>query len=165
MALLLEEVKILIKDRPRQRELNRAIIHQNRLRFHTETALIKSELSTYRDEFIAWIASEQPELLPKDKIERFKQLMTVPLPTNQLTQAINISLSRAFEGQDKFFRYDFEDEEKLADWEDYRDDEFWPNEGMSAMINAIDSVWVVDLPAEQEGDYPEPRICCWISHR
>ena len=83
--------------------------------------------------------------------------MTCPLPTNQLTQAIAISLSRAFEGQDKFFRYDFEDEELLDDWEKYRDDEFWPSEGMAAMINAIDSVWVVDLASEQEGDRPEPK--------
>jgi len=83
--------------------------------------------------------------------------MTCPLPTIQLTESINVALSRIFEGQDRFFRYDFEDETKMTDWQDYKDDEFWKTEGMQAMINAIDSVWVVDLPAEQESDKPEPR--------
>jgi hypothetical protein len=105
---------------------------------------------------LSWICAEKPELLPADKVERFKQLMTCPLPTIQLTQAINIALSRVFEGQDKFFRYDFKDDTKLDDWQEFRDDGFWKEEGMQAMINAIDSVWVADLPQEQEGDKPEP---------
>lgn len=157
MALSREEIKKLIEERPRKREIEKGIYHQSRLKFHTETVLTKEGLSSYYDHFIRWIASEEPELLPSDKIARFKQLMQAPLPTNQLTQAININLSRVFEGQDSFYRYDFSDAALESDWNEYRDDEFWPEEGQSAMIDAIDSVWVVDLPKEQEGKYPEPR--------
>lgn len=157
MALLLEQIQALVRDKPRKKELDRAIVHQNRLKFHTETELLKSELSPYYNDFVGWICTEKPEILPKDKIERFKQLLTCPLSTVQLTEAIRIALSRVHEGQDAFCRYDFEDAEMLADWQDYRDDEFWKNEGMQAALNAIDSVWVVDLPSEQEGDKPEPK--------
>jgi|WetSurMetagenome_2_1015567.scaffolds.fasta_scaffold00103_41 hypothetical protein len=157
MALTLEQIQNLIDTRPHKRELDRAKVHQNRLKFHTDTEILVNELSPYRDTFLNWICTKEPELLPKDKVERFKQLMTCPLPTVQLTQSINIYLSRIFEGQDAFFRYDFNDPDKEADWEDFRDDEFWKTDGMQAMINAIDSVWVVDLPQEQTGDKPEPK--------
>lgn len=149
------QIKDLIDTHPHRRELDRARIHQSRLKFHTDTEILKTELSEYHNEFIAWICTEQPELLPKDKIERFKQLMTCPLPTVQLTESIGIALLRVFEGQDAFFRYDFEKEENKKDWEDYRDDEFWKTEGFQAMLNAIDSVWVVDLA--DEGEKPEPK--------
>ena len=155
--LTLEQIKELIVSRPHRREIDRAIAHQNRLKFHTETEINKNELSPYSLDFVNWICAEQPELLPKDKVERFKQLMTCPLPTVQLTEAINISLSRVFEGQDAFFRYDFDDDSQEDDWEDFRDDEFWKTDAFQAMINAIDSVWVVDLPEDQEGDKPEPK--------
>lgn len=131
--------------------------HQNRLRFHTETELVKSELSPYYNDFIGWICTEKPELLPGDKVERFKQLLTCPLSTNQLTEAIALSWSRVFEADDKFFRYDFDNPEEEKDWEEYRDCEFWETDGFKAMINAIDSVWVVDLPSEQSGEKPEPK--------
>lgn len=157
MILTLEQIQSLIEQKPHRQELNRAIVHQNRLKFHTETEILKNELSPYINDFTAWICTTKPELLPKDKVDRFKQLLTCPLPTIQLTESINISLSRVFEGQDSFFRYDFDDDERKDDWEDYRDDEFWKEDGLQAMINAIDSVWVVDLPEEQEGEKPEPK--------
>lgn len=152
-----EQIKELINTHPHRREIDRAKFHQNRLKFHTDTEILKTELSSYQNDFIAWICTEQPELLPKDKVERFKQLMTCPLPTVQLTESIGMALSRVFEGQDAFFRYDFQNPEDEKDWEDYRDDEFWKSDAFEAMLNAIDSVWVVDLPEVQEGDKPEPR--------
>jgi len=157
MILIEEQIKKLIEEKPHRRELDRARFHQNRLRFHTETELLKNELSPYVNDYIAWICCEKPEILPKDKVARFKQLLTCPLPTIQLTESIGIALSRVFEGQDAFDRYDFDNPEKLIDWTEFRDDEFWRQDGFQAMLNAIDSVWIVDLPEEQEGDKPEPK--------
>jgi len=157
MVLSYEQIKELVELRPKKTEIARAVAHQNRLRFHTETQLIKNELSAYYREFEDWICSEKPELLPPDKAARFKQLIKCPLPTVQLTESISLQWSRVFEGQDAFNRYDFKNPENLKDWEEYRDDEFWRQDGFQAMINAIDSVWVVDLPAEQEDDLPKPK--------
>lgn len=155
MALSLEELKQLVELRPYKREIARGTWHQNRLKFHTQTTLTKDELSQYYTEFIHWIGSEQPELLPSDKIERFKQLITCPLPTVELTESISTSLSRVFDAQDALCRYDIEDPDIEADWDDYRDDEFWKTCGVEAMMNAIDSVWVVDFG--KEDDKPTPK--------
>lgn len=125
------------------------------MRFHTETVLRRNELSPYYGEFIDWIGSEKPELLPKEKIERFKQLMTCPLPTIELTESITTALSRVFDAQDAFFRYDIEDETIEADWDEYRDEEFWRTMGVEAMMSAIDSVWVVSFGEEDERPAPE----------
>jgi hypothetical protein len=92
MGLTIEQIKELVKDRPHKKEIDRGRVHQNRLRFHTETEITKAELSPYYSEFIGWICTEQPELLPKDKVARFKQLLTCPLSTIQLTESISINL-------------------------------------------------------------------------
>jgi hypothetical protein len=157
MALSIEQIQKLIQDQPRKKELALGTWHQNRLKFHTETKLLKADLSPYYQEFLAWITSEEPELLPKDKTDRFKQLLTCPVATIQLTQAIAICLSRVFEGQDAFNRYDFEDDKKEADWDKFHDVEFWSKAGAAAMVNGIDSVWVVDIASEQTTDFPEPK--------
>jgi hypothetical protein len=95
--------------------------------------------------------------LPKDKVQRFKQLITIPLPTIELTESIFSHLNSVFKGQDAFFRYEFKDPENLSDWKQYRDDTFWQTHGFEAMMNAIDSVWIVNLPREQNNELPEPK--------
>jgi hypothetical protein len=157
MALSVEQIKQLIEDKPKRSEIAKALVHHSRLKFHSETQIERNDLSSYYQTFISWICTEKPEILPKDKVERFKQLLTTPLPTNQLVESIEMAWSRIFEAENAFCRYDFADSELLADWEEYRDMEFWKTDGFKAMMTAIDSVWVVDLPSEQEGDRPEPK--------
>ena len=127
------------------------------MRFHTETVINKSQLSPYYQIYIDWISSRQPELLPTDKIERFKQLFTVPVPTVELTESIFSHLGNVFKGQDAFNRYQFSDDELLTDWQGFTTDTFWNTQGFSAMQNAIDSVWIVNLPEVQASRYPEPE--------
>jgi len=129
------------------------------LKFHTETVINKSQLSPYYQTYIDWISSRQPELLPTDKIERFKQLFTVPIPTVELTESIFSHLGNVFKGQDAFNRYQFSDDKILGDWQEFTTDTFWSTQGFSAMQNAIDSVWIVNLPEIQNSRYPEPEDC------
>jgi len=151
------EIQKLFKDHPAKKYIDAGIRHQNRLAYHTVTAVSAGDLSPYHQEYIHWISNNKPELLPKDKVERFKQLITIPLPTIELTESIFSHLNSVFKGQDSFFRYEFTDPEKAADWKEYNDTTFWQTFGFEAMINAIDSVWVVNLPAEQTSQYPEPK--------
>jgi hypothetical protein len=155
--LLNADVQRLYKERPRKKEIEVGVKHQDRLRFHTETVIRKEQLSGYYRDFLTWIASTKPELLPKDKIERFKQLITLPLPTIELTESICSHLGNVFHGQDAFNRYAFENPETSKDWDEFIDDSFWHTQGFAAMINAIDSVWVLDLPKEQSTEMPEPK--------
>ena len=153
------DVQRLFRDRPHRKEIERGVKHNNRLRFHTETVVDKNTLQSnaYFREFINWIAADQPELLPKDKVERFKQLITVPLPTIELTESIFSHLYNVFKGQDSFYRYQFENPETDEDWNGFVNYEFWETHGFAAMINAIDSVWVLDLPKDQVTELPEPK--------
>lgn len=152
------EVQKLFQERPRRREIEDGVRHQQRLRFHTETVVDKQALRSnpYYNVFINWICSEKPELLPKDKVERFIQLITVPLPTIELTESIFSHLGNVFRGQDAFNRYVFSDPAKEEDWKSFVNYEFWRTQGFQAMINGIDSVWVLDLPAIQDTELPQP---------
>ena len=153
------EIQKLFLERPRKKEIDIGIKHNDRLKFHTETVINKSQLSPYYQTYIDWISSRQPELLPTDKIERFKQLFTVPIPTVELTESIFSHLGNVFKGQDAFNRYQFSDDKILGDWQEFTTDTFWSTQGFSAMQNAIDSVWIVNLPEIQNSRYPEPEDC------
>jgi hypothetical protein len=151
-----QEVQKLFQDRPRRKEVDIGVKHQDRLRFHTETVIRKDQLSPYYRIYENWILAHKPELLPRDKAERFKQLLTVPLPTIELTESIFSHLSNVFYAQDSFIRYSFKNPENEADWTEYQDCDFWKTHGFQAMINAIDSIWILDLP-NQESEKPEPK--------
>lgn len=153
-----QEVQQLYKDRPRKKEVDIGIKHHDRLRFHTETVIKREQLvlNPYYHIYERWIIYNNPELLPKDKAERFRQLITYPLPTIELTESIFSHLSNVFKAQDSFFRYEFKDSELESDWQEYRDKNFWKNQGFQAMMCAIDSVWIVDL-SEQKAERPEPK--------
>jgi len=81
----------------------------------------------------------------------------VPVPTVELTESIFSHLGNVFKGQDAFNRYQFSDDEILGDWQGFTTDTFWNTQGFSAMQNAIDSVWIVNLPEVQNSRYPEPE--------
>jgi hypothetical protein len=103
-----------------------------------------------------WIGNRHPELLAKDKFERFEQLLKAPIQTIELTESIYSRLFRVFKGQDSFFNYQFTDDTLEADWAEYREDKFWPTIGFQAMQTAIDSVWIPEIPEVQQTEFPEP---------
>jgi hypothetical protein len=157
MGLTNAEVQKLVKEKPRRKAIETGKGHQNRLKFHTETAVSKASLSPYYDEFVHWIGSENPVLLPKDKIDRFIQLLTVPLGTIELTEDIFTNINKIFSAQDRLLKYSFNDSALEDDWNAYRDEMFWKTHGFQAMMNEIDSVWVVDLPSKQNTPRPQPK--------
>ena len=151
------EIQRLVRERPRRKEIDIGIKHHDRLRFHTETVINKTQLSPYYNVYLDWISSKQPELLPEDKIERFKQLFTVPVPTVELTESIFSNLSNVFKGQDAFNRYQFKDDKILNDWQVFNNNVFWKTQGFLAMQNAIDNIWIVNLPEVQLSELPQPE--------
>lgn len=128
----------------------------DRLKFHIHPALDKSELSPAYTSFVEWVKS----FLPKDKYEKFEQLLQLPVPTVDLTSEIFTELSRALEGENSFEKFDFNAEALEEDFSLYRqklqEEEFWKNKAWDAFKTAINSVMVVDLPAAQTGAVPEP---------
>jgi hypothetical protein len=157
MALELEEIKEHLKDQSKKSEISKAIKHENRLRFHTESYLSPSDLQQPVTDFLNWVKS----LLPKDKYQVFLSLFSLPTPTVQLTGSIFTELERVFDGRNASVTYQFTDSELNDDWEEYRKDdlnypEVWRKKGWDSVKTSINSVLIVDLPAESLNATPEP---------
>ena len=158
MAMLSEsQIKQLVQEKPNKKYIDAGVKHEERLRLHSELILNKSSLPRAYNDLINWLGSKEPELLPEDKMNRFKQLCTTPIPTVSLTGDIYTYLYRVFEGQDAFYRYKFKNPQNEQDWKECGKTTFWKTAGFQAMQTAIDSVWILELPEMQTSDLPEPK--------
>lgn len=163
MPLTTTQVRDTLEGNPtlNRREIPRAIKQENRLRLHSETALdsLTRENNPAILEFLRFVET----LLPPDKFRMFKSLLRYPFPTVQFTDRIYTALSKIFDGRNPVFEYEFADEAYAADWDEYRGDRlkqprFWKTNGFEQLKTGINSVMIVDLPEEQEGDLPEPYV-------
>lgn len=157
MALLLEQIKELLKSPKKKSTINKAIRHENRLRFHVESFMEAGDISQTTGIFLDWVRT----LIPKDKYNIFLSLFQFPLPTVQLTNTIFNELERVFDGKNPANNYQFTDSTYKDDWEWYRthilnESNIWRKHGWNALKTAVNSVLIVDLPAIQTTEFPEP---------
>lgn len=156
MAISLEKIRKRLIEKPKHQTINRAILHQNRIRFHCQTALT-AEYREPLDDFLAFVQN----LLPHDKFKIFKTLFRYPVHTNEVTAVCFDKLSRIFDGRNPVYNYQFLKTEQRDDWERYRQERLeepkvWSTRGWEYFQTEINSVLIVDLPAEQKGELPEP---------
>ena len=169
-----------------------AVLHQNRLRFHGEVIPSTPALAswTYRGrqrqaesyslmtggregvaqaltDFMAMVEN----LIPHDKFEVFKTLFRFPVVTNEVLAVCYDKLSRIFEGRNPAFSYQFTSTEQRDDWEWYRQEKLgepvvWSTKGWDFFKTQINSVLIVDVPAEQDAAdrYPQPYFY-WLPIR
>lgn len=93
----------------------------------------------------------------------FKTLFRYPVKTNGVTGICFDKLSRVFDGRNPAYNYQFMSSEQRDDWEYYRQDvlhepTIWQTTGWDYFKTEINSVLIVDLPAEQDpkDKYPRP---------
>lgn len=146
----------LIQAKQGRHLLDKAIRHQNRLRFHTETNLSRFDAMA-ATEFLRWVES----LIPPEKFAIFLSLFQFPVFTNDLVDSIYTELQRIFSGRNKAATYQFTDSKLRDDWEYYRqtflkEPKIWECEGWEQMKSSINSVLIVDLPEVQTSTLPEP---------
>ena len=108
-------------------------------------------------DFADWVQ----KLIPKDKYITFLSLFKFPTQNIELSEKIYGELERVFDGRNTAVNFQFIDPTLSDDWNWYRHDilketEVWRSKGWETMKTAINSVVVVDLPAEQTGERPEP---------
>lgn len=107
--------------------------------------------------FLAFVEN----LIPHDKFVIFKTLFRFPIKTNVITAIVFDKLARIFDGRNPVRNYQFISSEQRDDWEWYRQDilhepEVWANRGWEYFKTEINSVLIVDLPAEQKENLPAP---------
>ena len=100
-------------------------------------------------------------ILPHDKFKLFKELFKYPVDTNEICEVCFDKLSRIFDGRNPSYNYQFLTADDRDDWEWYRQDrlkepQVWQTKGWEHFQTEINSVLVVDLPEEQQGEKPEP---------
>lgn len=158
MGLDINKIRNQIAELKKKAAISKAIYHQNRIRFHAETALTPYIMQPVTD-YLSYVSN----LLPADKFKMFKTLFRYPVKTNEVTGICFDKLSRIFDGRNPAFNYQFMTSEQRDDWEYYRQEvlkepEVWSTTGWDYFKTEINSVLVVDLPREQSpGDkYPAP---------
>ena len=156
----INQIRKAIKENRRAAELNRAKLHQLRIKFHTV-----KRVTTFGSPYISipltqWLSMVE-NILPHDKFVLFKALFRYPVKTNEITDVCFDKLSRIFDGRNPAFNYQFANTEQRDDWENYRqtvlrEPEIWQTKGWEFFKTEINSVLIVDLPKEQMSDRPEP---------
>lgn len=157
MALSVSEIRERLRRPSKAQVIQKAIRHENRIRFHAESFLEPSEISQPLSVFLDWVKT----LIPKDKYKVFVSLFQFPTPIVQLTGTIFTELERVFDGKNPSVNYQFTDSYYRDDWEWYRQDALkeptvWRKKGWDTVKTAINSVLIIDLPQEQTGEFPEP---------
>lgn len=158
MYLDINQIRKAIAESPKRATINRAIHHQNRLKFHAQT-----EVSAYTSLPISDFLAMVKNILPHDKFKVFQTLFRYPVATNEIAATCFDKLSRIFDGRNAVYAYQFNSSETEADWERYRTEklrepQIWATKGWEFFKTEINSVLIVDLPAEQDkGDrLPQP---------
>lgn len=158
MALSFEEIRKAINEPKRRNDIQLALLHQERIRFHASTRLTADYMQPTAD-FFAFVQN----LLPHDKFKIFRQLFRYPVKTNEICDTIFDKLSRIFDGRNPAFDYQFKTTEQRDDWDWYRTEELhepavWQTKGWEFFKTEINSVLICDLPEEQDpaDRYPQP---------
>lgn len=158
MGLGINDIKKQITEQKKGATINRAIVHQQRIKFHAET-FVAPYISQPLTDFLNFVSN----LIPDDKFRIFKTLFRYPVKTNGVTKICFDKLSRIFDGRNPAFNYQFMESEQRDDWEYYRQNvlkepEIWSSKGWEYFKTEINSVLIVDLPTEQDAadKYPRP---------
>lgn len=157
MALDQDKIKQALKNRKKKSVIDKAINHQLRLRFHSETYLDEYVAGSAVTLFLNWVKT----LIPRDKYNIFLSLFQYPTSNIELTEKIFKELERIFDSRNSVFSYQFNNIKWKDDWEYYRQEilkepTIWKETGWNKMKTAINSLLVIDLPEEQTDSLPSP---------
>jgi len=144
-----EEIQALVIKPLNETAIRRGVYHSRRLRFHNDANLTYYDsVATYLPDFLLWVS----KLLPADKYDRFKSLISYPLPTNELTESIWKNLARVFEGENRTIDIKVEDKSILEKFRGFFDNDDFQTKIFRTLQGDVDAVVICDMP--QEGGDP-----------
>jgi hypothetical protein len=132
--------------------------HENQIKLHAKTVHRREKASPYFINYLNWV--KDAIRLPEDKYEAFKAMCRFPLPTNELVDSIYTEFERMFSATDGVTEIVMADNNLKTEFEKYLRDlglrSYFRNEGFKTYKTQPGSVYVIDMPAIQEGDTPKP---------
>lgn len=152
-----EQIRKEVEKPTKARQIRLALAQQERIKFHADTNI----QSVTTDSFVRF-GNFVKSILPKDKYELVMNLLKFPIPTNEITEAVWVKLSKIFDGRNPALNYQFDKTEQRDDWEWYRQEvlhepEVWSDKAWDYFKTEINCIVVVDLPERgNENDLPEP---------
>ncbi len=151
MILSNTEAKELIKHPYSALHIQRARYQESRLRFHAQVAEHRTYSSRYVVDFLQW---SKNVITATDKFSQFDRMLTYPLKSNEVIDSIADEYAKVFNSQNAFIGYDFSDPNSKQDYTEYSKgyEHFWRKDVFSAMLSAINSIVVVDMPQVPDAD-------------
>ena len=155
MIITQEILNKLLKNK-RSESLVKAEKYEERLCLHgVETDIIPNIKA-----FEEFIDNYPSSLLPAEKANTFKNLLTYPLPTVGLVKSMYKELWKVFDAQNKVESFIFKNNELIQDFQEYRESikepNYWESLGWDLVQTKINSVLVIDLAANQTTNSPQP---------
>lgn len=154
MALSRSEIQEAIKNPKAKGSLAKAVKHEQRLRFHAEEITDYEDASVYKTVFLSWVKS----ILPADKAAMFETLMQYPVYTNEIIKAISEEYQKVYDAENRSLTYEFSNDSAHNDFLDYLTEinfwQDWKNESSDALLRAINSILVVDMPVDSAETVP-----------
>ena len=154
MALSQSDIKEAILTPKQKNAIGKATKHEQRLKFHSEEVIQRIDASPYLTDFLVWIRT----LVSNDKAQAFENMLNFPLYTNGLLKSISEELNKVYEAENSSFNYEFTDPNLKDDFQTYLHDidfwEEWKTLSGEAMVKNINSILVVDMPAQSDVTAP-----------
>lgn len=151
MILSEEQIKDRIKNPKAKNDISEAFFFEERLRLHCMPYDENPDWNFAYNSFLSWVR----DLLTSEKFERFKELLSSPIPTTDLTDEIFKSFKKIFEASNSRKDYFFEGnnkEEQEAEFRDFlnRNCDVWETKAYNEFKNYICSFMVIDMPSEDQ---------------
>ncbi|MFD2936325.1 hypothetical protein [Spirosoma flavum] len=142
------------------KQLRQAQLEDQRHRLHAEAATDAASASPY---FRIWeneyLVPTIPAKATRDQVMRD---IVFPLVSNELVDDISDSAAAVHGAQDRYISIELTDEKLQIDAEEYIEridvDGFVSRKCHNGLFSAPNSIVVIDLPAEQDTDFPEPYV-------
>lgn len=152
-----QQIRESLKAPSKTNTINKALRHENHIRFHVENYIDKQDMSSEITRFLDWVET----MLPQDKFFIFKNLFRLPSPIVQETKKIFNELERVFDSKNSSVSYQFTDPKYNTEWLAFKNTEMnqpnvWKKTGWDRMRTSINSLMVVDLERDPIGDVTKP---------
>ncbi len=156
MVLEPNQILELIREPRSKEKIREAVYQEERLKMHGEPKVTRySTLGAYsgnsaESDFFSYV----DHLLPKRKYERFVQLYTYPVKTNEFFENVYSEFHKVFQSNNSYVKCEFSDEELEMEFKDKEAiiSDWFRVQGFRNMATRINGLLVVDMPEEEDGD-------------
>lgn len=151
-----EEAIYRLKLNVNRENLDRAIKHENVIKFLSQFALNKADASRQQTYLSDFLKEVRARLNNDDAFLNFENNITYPLQTNEFIESMFNALKRIFEANDKYINFEFDDLETKQEAQQYINLKWFQSEGWELFQHSPNTILIVDMPKEQLTDLPEP---------